>query len=315
MRRLFLINPRAGRGDGLRRWQEVRRLLGRKLTAEAVIPAGAAATRQVALEAARAGVERLIVLGGDGTLSGVAGALAGSRTVLGVVPAGTGNDFCRNLAIPSRLEDALRIALWAAPRRVDLGAVDGGGFFLNAAGLGFDGAVAAAAARYPRGFGGTLPYLLGALSTLTWFRPVQAEVTVDRARYSGPAVLVVVANGAAYGGGMQIAPGARPDDGLLDVFIAGPLKRSQILRMLRMVYTGRHIDHPGIRLLRGRRAEISLADGPVCAHLDGEPARLSSLRLTAAPGALNLAAPALPADIPEIQSFSHTADSILWHEP
>lgn len=292
MRVLFIVNPRAGRGAGLRVWQRVGGLVARRPGVDAVVAAGPAETRAAAADAVRAGIERVVVVGGDGTLAAVAGELAHSATALGVVPAGTGNDFCRNTGIPRRIEPALDIALRARIASMDLGQASGQHTFLNAAGLGFDAEVAAAAARYPRGLGGTFPYLLGALSTLVWYKPVHVELTVDDQAFAGPVVLIAIANGRFYGGGMQIAPGARADDGRLDVCIAGDLSRGELLRLLGKVYSGSHIGHPKVRLLRGECVRLQVA-GEVRAHCDGEPLRAERLEFQVRRAALRVAMPPL----------------------
>jgi diacylglycerol kinase (ATP) len=312
---LFIINPQAGRGAGLRTWQRLQKLVAREKGVDAVVPANATRTRTAAAEAVRAGIERVIVVGGDGTLTTVVGELARTDTVLGVIPAGTGNDFCRNNGIPGRLEEALAVAMGTQTRRIDLGQVAGRHPFLNAAGLGFDAEVATAAAAFPARLGGTLPYLLGALSTLVWYRPVRVDVSVDGQRHVGPAMLVAVANGRCYGGGMQIAPAASPDDGELDVCIAGPLRRWELLRLLRRVYTGGHVTHPQVRMLRGRQVRLRVAD-PVRLHLDGEPFCSDTLDFQVLPRTLQVAAPptfhhdAGYTDIPDTRAG--TPESLLW---
>jgi diacylglycerol kinase (ATP) len=320
MRTLFIINPLAGGGAGLRVWRRVAQCIGPDREIEAALPTSAARARSLAAEAVAAGYARVIVVGGDGTLATVADALAGTDTTLGAVPAGRGNDFCRNSGISRRLEAALHTARWAQPTRIDLGRVVGGAHFINAAGLGFDGAVAAAAARYPRHLGGTLPYLLGALGTLRWFRPVGVQVTVDGASYSGPAMMVVIANGPGYGGGMQIAPGARRDDGLLDLMLlTGALSRLQILRLLGLVYSGRHIHHPAVRVMRGRFVKVQV-ERAIGAQLDGEALTTDSLECEAVPGALNVAMPPCEAAVVDPawatlgQSQAGTKESVLFYD-
>lgn len=206
MRRLFLVNPISGRGAGLRIWRQVARVVAKDLYCEVAVPANTSETRLIAAEAARSGVKRVIVIGGDGTVSAVAGALAGTQTALAVIPAGTGNDYCRNTSIPLKALHALPVALDGPTFQMDLGRVKGGGYFVNAAGIGFDAQVARVASGYPKGMGGTLPYLMGALTTLPRYNAVEIEIKVDGDSYKGPAMMVAVANGRCYGGGMQIAP-------------------------------------------------------------------------------------------------------------
>ena len=292
MRLLFVVKPRAGRGSSLKIWQRVGTLVARTPQCEAVIPTCSAETRRITAEAVKAGVNRVIVVGGDGTLAAVAGELAFSDTALGVIPAGTANDFCRNARIPHIPQDALEIALHAEVQRIDLGQASGGPYFLNVAGIGFDAEVAAISARLPAGLGGTLPYLLGAMSTLFRYRTVEMEVTVDDRMFSGPSMLIAIANGRFYGGGMQIAPLARPDDGQLDVCIAGSLGRAELAMLLRQVYSGTHVYHPKILTAKGRHVRVQ-AKGRVRAHVDGEPLDWDPLDFQVRAKALAVAIPPL----------------------
>lgn len=287
---LFVINPVAGRGAGLKTWREIEKLITRKGVVEAVIPTSKSQTRKVAAEAVKAGIERVIVVGGDGTLATVAGELAFTRTVLGVVPAGTGNDFCRNAGIPARPDLALEMALSMPPQEIDLGQAGRGEYFLNAAGIGFDAEVAAVAGRFPSGLGGTLPYLLGALTAMARYKPVHMDVTVDEQRFSGPVMLVAIANGKCYGGGMQIAPLAHPCDGKLDVCIVGRLGWTELLSLLRQVYRGAHVRHPQVQMLRGKHVRLH-ATKEIRTHLDGEPHPGDRLAFEVRPKALSVAMP------------------------
>lgn len=290
MKALFIVNPLAGRGAALTIWRRLEKVIPRTAGLDVVIPVSCAETCRIAGEATRAGIERIVVVGGDGTLNAVAGEIALTDTSLGFIPAGTGNDFGRNCGLPRTLEAALEVALGKRTQRIDLGLLAGGRCFVNAAGVGFDAEVAAAASAYPAGLGGTLPYLLGALRTMASYKPVPMDITVDDQRFTGPMTLVVVANGAYYGGGMQIAPSACQGDGALDVCIAGDLGRIELLNLLRQVYTGAHASHPKVRMLRAERIRLQAA-AKVRMHLDGEPARCDEHSFRVQPGALSVAMP------------------------
>lgn len=294
MRTLFIVNARAGGGNGRRVWERVAPRVARNRLCDAVIPASHAETRKVAAEAVRAGIDRVIAVGGDGTLATVAAELAFTDTTLGAVPAGTGNDFCRNTGIPLDPTAALEVALGAGTQMIDMGRAAGGRCFLNVAGIGFDAEVAVTAHAFPAGLRGTLPYLLGALWTMAWYRPADLTVTVDAQKFAGPATMVAIANGRYYGGGMQIAPQAHQGDGKLDVCIVGGLGRLELLTLLRRVYSGAHVRHPKVLMLRGEAVHVE-ARGGTRAHLDGEPLDRDALTFQIEPGALSVAMPSQPA--------------------
>jgi YegS/Rv2252/BmrU family lipid kinase len=290
MKTLFLVNPSAGRGAALKTWRRIEPLVAGDRTVDVVIPDSAAATRKAAADAVKAGYDRVVAVGGDGTLLSVADELAHTETALGAIPAGTGNDFCRSSGIPRRIEEALAIALGPHVEPVDLGEAVGGRHFLNAAGVGFDAEAAAAAAKFPTGLGGNLPYLLGIFDTLLRWRPVEAEITVDAERYTGPITLAAVANGRYYGGGFPIAPGASRYDGCLDVVVAEGLSRTELLGLLPRLYAGTHVHSPKVRVMRGQEVQVRMAE-PMRAHVDGEALLFDSLAFRVRPKALLAALP------------------------
>ncbi len=290
LRALFIVNPKAGRGAALSVWKRIGPLLAANPAIEVILPSSYAETRLVAAQAVRAGIERVVAVGGDGTLDAVAAELVHSDTVLGAIPAGTGNDFCKTTGISLKPEEALRIALSGSTRWIDLGMAAGRHPFLNVAGVGFDAEVAAVTSKYPKGLGGTLPYLLGAFTTIARYHAIPVEVDVDGQIYAGPITLAAIANGPQYGGGMRIAPTASREDGLLDVYIAEELTRPQLLGLLPRVYTGGHVRHPKVRLLRGSRVEIRPL-APIHAHVDGDVIDPVQLSFEARAGALTVALP------------------------
>lgn len=290
MRALFLINPTSGRGRALRRWRELEPLIAGNPAYEAILPASAAETRALAARAAREGMDRVVVIGGDGTLAAVAGELAGTQTSVGFIPGGTGNDFCRNVGLPTQPDAALAVATGSRTRPIDLGMTGDGRHFINIAGVGFDAEVGAIAARYPRGLGGNLPYLLGTLRTMAWYRPMPTEITVDGVRHAMDALMVGLANGRYYGGGMQLAPGASLHDGMLDVVIIGSMGRLEMLKVLGGVYSGAHLKHPRVQVLQGRRVSLQVPSGTKV-HVDGDHIPLERLDFEARPASLLVAVP------------------------
>lgn len=290
MQALFVVNPIAGRGSALALWKRIGSKVAAMPGCEAIIPSSREETRKVAAEAARSGVPRVVVLGGDGTIDQVARELAGSDTLLAALPAGTGNDFCRAFGIPRDPESALAVALSGPSRRIDLGQTSTGECFVNAAGVGYDAEVGAVVSRYPKGLGGTLPYLMGAISTLIHYRPVEMEVVIDDQVHTGLTTMVAVANNRYYGGGMQIAPGAAVDDGAFDVIFAGELSPFQLLGLLGQVYSGSHVRHPAVKVVRGSHVRVSTPT-PIHGHVDGDVLKSGPFDFRILPGALQIAVP------------------------
>jgi YegS/Rv2252/BmrU family lipid kinase len=305
---LAIINPEAGRRTGLRTWLRLRaeaadvtrdwaRVMTRYRGHATVLARAAATTRRY---------ERVVVFGGDGTVSEVAAGLADSETPLGIIPVGTGNDAARNLAIPRNPIAAARLAATGSPRAIDLGRVEtfamsrSVSYFVNVAGLGFDAEAAWRVNRLSRLVGGTLPYVVGTLHTLWQYAAPRVRVSLDDQVIVLPLFMIAVGNCAAYAGGMRIVPTARPDDGAFDVCLVHALPRLEVLRMIPRLYSGGHVSHPSVKLIRCRTlaAEVLNSNdrGPrrVFCHADGQQVGCLPARFAIRPAALRCVTGSLP---------------------
>jgi len=284
-----LVNPVAGAGKALRIW--------RTLEAASRPPPGgwnAVYTEaplhatELARQAIARGCERLIVLGGDGTVQETAVALEGSETALGIVRAGTGNDFSRTHLIPSDPTEALALACEGTSREFDLGRVNGH-LFVNIAGLGFDAEVAAFCHNRFRKAGPVI-YIFGVFAMLVGFSPQMMTFTLDGVRHEERCLVLAVGNGRYYGGGMMMCPAADPGDGLFDVCVGGNLGKLETIRLLTLVFSGRHVGQPGITIYRAKRVVVD-SPAPLSIHADGEPVGRVPAEFTLASGRLRLVVP------------------------
>jgi YegS/Rv2252/BmrU family lipid kinase len=306
-RTLLIVNPRSRNGATGRRAQSlVRRLRAELGPLEVERTRAPRDAERIAREAVRAGCDRLVVAGGDGTLSEVAtGLLAaglGGYATIGALPLGTGGDFLRTLGVPRDLDAAIACLREGKPRPLDAGAAtftDAAGrparaHFVNVASLGVSGRVVEFANRAPRALGGRVAFLLGTLHAIARHRPEPVALRVDGERvHAGPLVLAAAANGRFFGGGMCIAPEARTDDGLFDVVAVRALGRAALLRRLPLIYRGAHLADPAVRMRRGRVVEAEPLGGPVPVELDGEPLGRLPARFEVLPGALSILGPAV----------------------
>jgi YegS/Rv2252/BmrU family lipid kinase len=173
---------------------------------------------RLASQAVRSGVDLVIASGGDGTVTACAAGVAGSGVPLGVLPAGTGNLFARNLGLPFDTDGALSVALTGAERRVDVGVANGRPFIVMA-GIGFDAEMLAGTSETLKGRAGAVAYLLSGLRHL-WDRPTRVLLRAD----AGPPVRrwasgVIAGNVGTLQGNLRLLPDARPDDGVLDAAV------------------------------------------------------------------------------------------------
>jgi diacylglycerol kinase (ATP) len=288
----LLTNPTAGRGRGAAYGVQAAAIL--RAAGHAIVDlsgpdeATAASRARKALDAYR--IDVLTVVGGDGMVHLGANLCAGGTTPLAVVAAGTGNDNARELGLPVR-DPAAAAALVSAglTRPVDLGRVTTSAglerWWVGVLGGGFDSVVNERAARM-RWPSGPMRYNVAVARELPVFRPIPYVVTVDGERRATEAMLVAVANGPAFGGGMRVAPQASYDDGLLDVVILHRVTRAEFVRVFPRVFKGTHVSHPRVEILRGRRVRLE-APG-IVTQADGERFEPLPLDLEVVPGALNV---------------------------
>jgi diacylglycerol kinase (ATP) len=282
----FLLNPAAGRGTGAAHLHRLR-ILASRAGAGLVTSKSAADLAEQARRAAADGVERLIVAGGDGTMHHVAQGLVGTGCALGVVPLGSGNDLAGTLGVPPELEPAVEYALSGPMRRIDLARV-GETYCIGYAGVGFDSEVTRFANQVKH-LRGPLIYLYSVIHTLATFKPPRMRVVHDQGTFEGGAMFAVAANFPRFGGGMRIAPDAKIDDGLLDLVIVREISKAMLLTVFPRVYTGRHVTHPAVTLVRTARVTITL-DRDLTMYGGGEPVLPAPagvpVAIEAVPGAL-----------------------------
>jgi diacylglycerol kinase (ATP) len=291
-----LANPAAGRGRLGRLLPDVLARLGGAGARVRLLVAPDAARAEDACRAAVAGgAAALVAVGGDGTVHTALQAVAGTRVPLGIVAAGTGNDFAAAVGLagePLASADAVAQAFAAGrTRAVDLAemhAADGRTRWYGAVlAAGFDAIVneRANAMRFPRG---PRRYDLAILAELARLRPRRYTLRLDGVAHTVDAVLVAVGNTASYGGGMRICPAADAGDGLLDVVVAGAVGRLTLMRIKPQVYRGTHVEHPMVTSFRARTVELD-SEG-IIGYADGERTFPLPVTVTCVPGALTLLA-------------------------
>jgi YegS/Rv2252/BmrU family lipid kinase len=226
---------------------------------------------ELATAAARAGAERVIAVGGDGTVHEVANGLvaADSGAALGVVPVGSGDDFAKVVGT-FRLapEAAVARIVGSRPRRVDLGRACGE-YFVNTCGFGFGAAVVQARNAMPH-LKGFLSYLVPIVRTFAVFRPPRFTVEAAEHRETGEMMMVEICNGTTAGGSYRFAPGADVTDGRLDACLVRKVSIPRFLVALPRVMRGTHTTMREFALFRTARVTVRCPDAPLLLHLDGE---------------------------------------------
>ena len=224
----------------------------------------------------------VIAVGGDGLLHLVLQKVTPAQIPLAVIPAGTGNDFVRTLGWSLiEIDQLLASVLSTKPRQIDLGLVDGE-WFGAILSTGFDSVVneRANAMTWPRG---PAKYNVAIAIELPRFAPRHYEITLDDRTISTEAMLIAVANGRSYGGGMLVCPQAQINDGFFNVMVLHPISKLEFIKVFPRVFKGTHITHPAVEIVRSKKVSIT---SDAVAYADGE--RIGQLPITAecVPGVL-----------------------------
>jgi YegS/Rv2252/BmrU family lipid kinase len=222
----------------------------------------------LAREALASDADVVVAWGGDGTVNEVGRTLISAPAALGIVPVGSGNGLARALGIPRDPAAALLHALDRPARTIDAGEIDGH-VFLTVAGVGLDAAVAHAFARAsgPRGF---RQYVAIGVRQLLTYQAPSCRVESEGSQRACRPLLLAIANGPQWGNGARIAPGARFDDGLLDLVVVEPPSRLRAIVQAPRLFTGTIARASGISSVRVAAVRIS-GDPPIAFHVDGEP--------------------------------------------
>jgi diacylglycerol kinase (ATP) len=293
MRYFIIVNPISGHGLGEKSIPQIESSLresGLDFTLVRTERMWHAA--ELAEGAARDGYDVIVCASGDGTVNeSINGIMlakkAGHNSVaFGVLGIGTGNDFAGSTGIPTNLDDGLKSLLANKRRKIDLGFVKGGDYpegryFGNGIGVGFDAAVGSEAVkvRWTRG----LPaYLIGVIKTVfLYYDPARVEIILDdEETINQVSLMVSVMNGRRMGGGFQMAPDSKPDDGYFDLCIAETASKGRILSLIPHFLRGTQATQPEVKMRRAKKVSIISSDKTFPAHADGEFICLNGSALT-----------------------------------
>ena len=208
-------------------------------------------------------------------------------------------DFGRTYGIPTKFEDAVRIALDGKTRTIDAGRVsfrtwagdETERWFANVGSVGMSGAVAQRANGMSKSLGGKATFFYALTRVFLEWENTDVTVRFDGQERHGKMHDVIVANGVWHGGGMMLAPDARPDDGVFDVIMIGDVGKADFLTTAPKLYKGKHVGHPKIEVVRTARVEVDAAERlPI--ELEGEQVGTTPATFEVVPGALRVRVPA-----------------------
>ncbi len=288
----IILNPISGRGRGARERETLSKFMNEAQSSnfkwelvETTMENGA---ESLARKAVQNGVDLVVAAGGDGTINQVVNGIAGTNTILGVLPLGTGNDFARAIGV-EKIAVAMHTLLHGKTKRIDLGQADER-LFINIAGCGFDAIVGETANNRFRQLQGTMAYVAAMIYSLATFHAASFEIITDGVLLETKVMLCSVANAQSYGGGMLITPDAKLDDGLLDVFILKAVSKFEFLKTFPKVFKGTHVTHPSVEIIRAKKVEIK-SDPIMPLFIDGELVGRTPSKFNIVPDAITIQIP------------------------
>lgn len=304
MKRVFIVNPKAGRGIGPRQLDRLEAYFRQRGAAfETILTTSRDDAIRRTRESLCAGADQIVAVGGDGTLNAVAnGFIENDRALrpeasLAVARVGSGSDYFRSLVAKARC-DWREIVLRPAIRAVDAVACRRLGdlhseplYFLNLMGFGMSAEVVRRKQHLPAWLPRSLSYLLPTLPNLFRARVARVRLEADAKQLDCDAIAVFVAKGMYAGGGMRFGNHVRLDDGQLEVTLVRPMRPWTMLIKLPKLYSGQFADDPAIERLTTSRLRID-AEPPLPAECDGEPLGSTGVELTVLPSAVRVCFPA-----------------------
>jgi diacylglycerol kinase (ATP) len=235
-------------------------------------------------------VDRVIVGGGDGTLSAAVEGLVDAHLPLGILPLGTANNLARTLGLPTDLREACDVIARAHTRRIDLGRVNDKHFFTTAS-LGLSVRITEELSGESKRRWGVLAYGVAAIRVLLRSRPFHARITWPGGERDSRTLQIVVGNGRYYGSAMTVAEDAAIDDARLDLYTLEVRHWWELLALVPALKRGRHGAKEGVELFHGREFTVTTRE-PHDIDVDGELGARTPATFRVLPGALAVYVPA-----------------------
>ena len=309
-RTTVIVNPKSQGGKLGKRWTEVAETLGRAFPFDEAITQSMGDATRLTREALRAGAERVVAIGGDGTVNEVvngffdeAGAPIAPDAAFALIPFGTGGDFRRTFHLPTEIADAAKVVAQNHRKKIDVGRLTfktaagetAHRMFANIASFGVSGVVDRMVNESGKKFG-RLSFLWATARATLAYKNQRVQLVFDgKDRVEATINTVAVANGRFFGGGMMVAPDAEVDDGSFDVVAMGDLGFGDLLMSGRRLYKGTHLTMDKVSSRRAKVVEAEGVDPGAVIELDvdGEaPGRLPA-RFEMVPSALWMVVPGM----------------------
>lgn len=288
MKYLFIANPIAGKGKTKKLLNDIKNYLDENNIDYKMIETTKRGDIPEVIEKHINHFDKIIVVGGDGTVHELINSKMIDDKILGVLPTGSGNDFALTLGLKSNLLKNLKTLLDKKTSIIDIGLAEvtefSGNkfsfFFANSLGIGFDAEVANSVKviKYIRGL---FLYLFGVFITLIKYKYRTLYIKTGLVELNEPIFMISIGNGKTAGGGFKLTPLANPIDGLFDVCLVKKISKIKVLQILPLAILGKHITHPAVKYFKTKELYIT-SNHPIYIHADGEirTSQMKSIKIT-----------------------------------
>lgn len=276
----IILNPTAGKGNGLKVRPEIEKILTKYGLDYDIDQTGYPEhATELTVKAASEGFDVVVAAGGDGTANEVLNGLMQYKQsnkkcpVMAILPVGRGNDFAYGIGIPTGLQECCDLLASMLIRKIDIGKVTGkdrpnGLFFGNGVGIGFDAVVGFVAAKGK--LTGMLSYLVAAIKTIfIYFKPPTLEIATESKTFQMPSLMVSVMNGQRMGGGFMMAPDAKPNDGIFDLLLVREVPQSAMVGIMLKIMKGTQAADPAVSTMQAKSIVVKAVNGTIPCHADG----------------------------------------------
>ncbi len=271
MKHIFIINPKAGKEKTLEIIPFIEAYFKDKAE-EFIIRVTEYKGHAIEIAREYSSIEecRIYSVGGDGTVNEVVNGIAGTQSLLGIIPLGSGNDFIRSITPTYDIKNILVNTINGEGKSIDLARVNDK-YFINISSIGFDADVVYNADKFKKipVIPGSMAYVISIIYTVMRKRISKVKIHIDDSEMERKLLLAAIANGRFYGGGMLAAPEAKINDGLFDICLVSEANRFQILSLFPKYIKGEHGQLKEVQFLRGKKVKIE-SNEELSLNIDGE---------------------------------------------
>lgn len=275
----FIVNPIAGNGKAYKMIPKIKKIM-RDFTKDYKIYV----TRypgegcDIAKFVSKNGYDRIVAVGGDGTVHEVINGIKDTNMILGIIPLGTGNDFARFFHIPKNVKKAIQVIINGKVNIIDSALINKYITCNNVANIGIDADVALEVTKFKKYLSGIFAYLLSLFDVLFKFKPYNVNINIDGKRLKRKIMLAAFGTCSFYGGGFKILPNANPKDGLMDIIIVNSINKFKLLFLLPMAIIGRHTRFKCVETYKAKEVHIEI-EREIALCIDGEVIPSSNFEL------------------------------------